>query len=46
MLRIAKKGEYNHKKNQKYIENFNVVLNKNETGNNIPFEKYFEKKDL
>ncbi len=45
MLRIAKKGKFNHKQNHQHLENFNVVLNKNKTGKKVPFEKYFEETD-
>ncbi len=45
MLKVAKNGKYSKRQNQKYIENLNAVLNKEEVDSDILFEKYFEKSD-
>jgi len=45
MLKVAKKGEYNKRQNLKYIKNFNTLLNREEKGHDILFEKYFEEAD-
>jgi len=42
MLRLAKKGEYNHRHNKKIIDNYNAVINEKKLTGKVRFDKYFD----
>ena len=42
MLRVAKKGEYNHRHNKKIIDNYNAVINEKKLTGKVRFDKYFD----